>query len=207
MNHEPSELSRQALRRKALLLVWVGELWNIVEAGVALWSGFNAGSIALLAFGLDSLIELFAGLVLIWRLGGEWDEAAEEDAERKAHRLVGISFFVLAAYVLVHSVSTLLGLFPEPRESVVGMVLVVASAGVMTFLFFRKRDLATRLGSAALHAEAKQSLVCDLQDLTILIGLGFNAILGWWWTDPLAALALLPFIVREGWEGVFGEER
>ena len=198
-------VQREALRRRALRLVWIGELWNILEAGVALWSGLAAGSIALLAFGLDSLIELFAGGVLIWRLGKEWRGEQGEKAERKALRLVGATFFLLAGYILLQASATLLGWLAEPRESAVGIVLVVASALIMTVLYFGKTSIARRLGSPALRAEAVESLVCDLQDLTLLVGLGANALWGWWWADPLAALALIPFLLREGWEAVKGD--
>ncbi len=194
---------RESLKRRALLLVWVGEVWNGLEAGVALWSAVNVSSVALLAFGLDSLIEIFAGGVLIWRLSAEWKQEEEEAAERRALKLVGITFFLLAAYVLVQSVTTLLGWISEPRKSLMGIALVIASAFVMTLLFWGKSKLAERLGSRALRAEAMESLVCDLQDLTVLIGLGLNALLGWWWADPVAALALIPFLLKEGWEGVF----
>ncbi len=170
---------------------------------MALWSAVNVSSVALLAFGLDSLIEIFAGGVLIWRLSAEWKQEEEEAAERRALKLVGITFFLLAAYVLVQSVTTLLGWISEPRKSLMGIALVIASAFVMTLLFWGKSKLAERLGSRALRAEAMESLVCDLQDLTVLIGLGLNALLGWWWADPVAALALIPFLLKEGWEGVF----
>lgn len=202
---EGSASSRQRLRRLALLLVWIGELWNIAEAGVALWSAKNAGSVALLAYGLDSLIELFAGAVLIWHLGHEWGHK-EEAAEKRALRLVGITFFVLSAWIAVQAIGTLLGWFAEPRESLVGIILVVASAVVMTSLFFPKINIARRIGSPALRAEAKESLACDLQDLTLLVGLGANALWGWWWADPVAALALIPWLVKEGWEAIFAKE-
>lgn len=201
-----SVVDRDALRRRALLLVWIGEAWNILEAGVALWSAINAGSVALLAFGLDSLIEIFAGGVLIWRLSREWKQGDEEAVERRALKLVGITFFMLAAYILVQSLATLVGWLPEPQESHVGIILVIASAIVMTILFWAKSRIAKRLGSRALRAEAVESLMCDLQDLTVLLGLGFNFLLGWWWADPVAALALIPFLLKEGWENVFHEE-
>ena len=202
-----NESARRRLRKWALLLVWIGEIWNIAEAGVALWSARNASSVALLAYGLDSLIELFAGGVLIWHLSRQWQEKEhEEAAERKAQKLVGITFFLLSAYIAAQSTGTLLGWFAEPRESLVGIILVVASAVVMTAIFFPKMSLAKKLGSPALRGEAIESLVCDLQDLTVLLGLGANALWGWWWADPVAALALIPFLLKEGWEGVRGEE-
>jgi len=202
-----SAIDRDGLRRRALLLVWMGEAWNLLEAGVALWSAVSSASVALLAYGLDSLIEIFAGLVLIWRLGREWKRADEEAAERRALRLVGFTFFLLAAYVLVQSSVTLVGWLPEPRQSLVGIVLVLASAVVMSVLFWWKSRIAERLGSRALRAEAVESLICDLQDLTVLLGLGLNVAVGWWWADPVAAIALIPFLLWEGWEAVFREEK
>jgi len=192
----------QALRRRGLLLVWAGEAWNGLEAAVAFWSAFVTGSVALLAFGLDSLIEIFAGFVLIWRLGREWKRDKEQTAEITALRLVGVSFFLLAVYVLFQASATLLGWLPEPKESVVGILLVIASAAVMTWLYLAKSKIAKKLGSRALRAEAVESLVCDLQDLTVLFGLGLNALAGWWWADPIAALALIPLLVKEGWEAL-----
>ena len=193
----------ESLRRRALVLVWIGEVWNLLEMVVALWSGVAASSVALVAFGLDSAIELFAGLVLIRLLSRQWEQGEEAVADRKAQRLVGFTFFLLAAYVLAHSSITLMGWVAAPRPSLVGMALAVASALLMTYLFWAKNRIAQRLGSSALRAEAIESLVCDLQDLTILVGLGLNALWGWWWADPLAALALVPFLLREGREAVF----
>ncbi|NIU38539.1 cation transporter [Candidatus Bathyarchaeota archaeon] len=198
-------IDRDILKQKALLLVWIGEAWNVLEAGVALWSAVTAGSVALLAFGLDSLIEIFAGGVLIWRLSRKWKRGKEEAAERRALKLVGITFFLLVAYILGQSVATLVGWLPEPRESLIGIALVIASAFVMTVLFWAKSRIAKKLGSRALRAEALESLMCDLQDLTVLLGLGLNALLGWWWADPVAALVLIPFLLKEGWEAIFPE--
>jgi divalent metal cation (Fe/Co/Zn/Cd) transporter len=194
------------LRKTALLLVWIGEIWNLLEMGVALWSGLRAGSVALLAYGLDSFIELSVGLVLIWRLSKEWKGEEEEAAERKALRRVGATFLLLAAFILFQSSATLLGRLAEPRPSLMGIGLVLASILVMTVLYFLKTDIARKLGSRALRAEAVESLVCDLQDLTLLLGLGLNALLGWWWTDPVAALLLIPFLLKEGREALSGEE-
>ncbi len=197
---------KNALRRRALLLVWIGFLWNIVEAGVALWSGQRADSIALVAFGLDSLIELFAGGVLIWHLRREWKGSAEPASGRTAERLLGATFFLLSIYILVQSLGTLLGWFAEPQESIVGMGLVIASAVVMTAIYFPKMSIAKKLGSRALRLEAIESLVCDLQDLTVFVGLGANAFWGWWWADPVAALTLIPWLLKEGWESIFEQE-
>ncbi len=194
-------IDRDSLRRRALILVWIGFFWNFIEAAVALWSGFVASSVALLAFGLDSLIEIFAGVVLIWRLGME-ETQQEEHAEHKALKVVGITFFILAVYVAFQSLATLIGFLVEPQQSLAGIILVVASAVVMTLLFREKTRIAKKLGSRALRAEAVESLICDLQDLTLLFGLGLNALFGWWWADPVAALLLIPFLLKEGWESI-----
>ena len=195
---------RSVLRRNALILVWVGFLWNFLEAGVALWSSLSAGSVALFAFGLDSIVEIFAGAVLIWRLNLKDD--TEEGAEGRALKLVGATFFMLAVFVIIQSFSTLVGLNVEPQKSLVGIVLVLASAALMTVLYFGKTRIAKRLGSRALRAEAVESLMCDLQDLTIFVGLGLNALFSWWWADPVAALFLVPFFLKEGWEAFHEDE-
>jgi len=194
-------IDRNSLRRKALILVWVGFAWNFIEAAVALWSAFIASSVALLAFGLDSIIEIFAGAVLIWRLGME-ETKQEENAENKALKLVGVTFFILAIYVLFQSLATLTGFLSKPQPSPTGIILVVASAVVMTILFFEKTRISKKLGSRALRAEAVESLMCDLQDLTLLFGLGLNALLGWWWADPVVALLLIPLLLKEGLEAI-----
>ena len=156
-----------ALRRTALILVWAGLLWNSLEAGVSLWAGVAAGSVALLAFGLDSIVELLAGGVLLWRLSGVREELEEGAAERRAQRLLGLSFLLLAAYITLHSGANLLGWFPEPEPSLVGVAIVVASAVVMSVLYVSKMRIATRMQSRSLRAEALESLFCDLQDLTV----------------------------------------
>ena len=194
-----------ALRRAAFILVSVGLAWNLVEGGVSLWAGFQAGSVALVAFGLDSAVELFAGAVLLWQLWRERAGVEGEDAERRARRLVGMTFFLLAAYVGVHSVASLVGWLPEPEPSLIGIAIAVASAVVMSVLYVFKMRIAARMQSRALRAEAVESLFCDLQDLAILVGLGFNALFAWWWADPVAALILVPLFVKEGREN-FSEE-
>ena len=199
-------LESDALRRTALILVFAGLLWSLVEAVVAFWAGIQAESVAILAFGLDSIVELLAGGVLVWRLKTERDESEAEAAERKAQRLLGLSFFLLAAYIVLHSGANLLGWFPEPKPSLVGVGIVVASAVVMSVLYVGKMRIATRMQSRSLRAEAMESLFCDLQDLTILIGLGLNSLFSWWWADPVSALFLVPFFIKEGRENFSGHD-
>ena len=196
----------ETLRRTALILVIAGLLWNLVEAVVALWAGAQAGSVAMLAFGLDSIVEFLAGGVLVWRLKTRLDESDAEAAERRAQRLLGLSFFLLAAYIVLHSGANLVGWLPEPQPSLVGIALVVASAVVMSGLYVGKMRIAARMQSRSLRAEAMESLFCDLQDVTILIGLALNSLLAWWWADPVAALFLVPFFLKEGRENLSGHE-
>jgi divalent metal cation (Fe/Co/Zn/Cd) transporter len=187
------------LRKKALILVWIGEIWNVFEATIAIWAALIAGSVALLAFGLDSIIELFAGAVMIWHFWKE-KEDPEGKTEKRALRLIGITFFLLATFIIFQSITTLLGYFVAPRESIVGIFITISSAVLMTVLFFYKTRIAKQIGSRALRAEAYQSLICDLQDLVVVVGLGLNILFSWWWADPIMALALVPFLVKEGLE-------
>lgn len=191
----------KTLRKKALRYVWIGLLWNPVEALVALPAGVFAARPVLISFGIKSLIELFAGAVLVWRLQKEEGTTEEaEAAEEKAEKLVGITFFLLSGYIALHSAATLAGLLAEPETSRVGIAIILASAVVMSILYVGKMRIAVPLQSRALRGEAIESLMCDLQDLTILVGLGANTLFGWWWADPVAALALIPFLLKEGWE-------
>jgi divalent metal cation (Fe/Co/Zn/Cd) transporter len=182
-----------------LIFVWIGFLWNFLEVGIAFWSAGIASSVALFAFGLDSIIEIFAVAVLIWRLNLR-EESREEVAESKALKLVGVTFFLLGGFVVFQTLATFTGFLFAPQESPVGIILFVSSAIVMTILYLGKSRLAKQLDSRALRAEAIESLVCDLQDLTVLTGLGLNALFGWWWADPIAALLLVPFFLKEGLE-------
>lgn len=189
--------------KKAMVLVWTGELWNVVEAVIALSAGATAGSVALLAFGLKSIIELFLGWILIWQLRRQWKISdGETVSEKKALKLLGIAFFVLALYVLAQSTAILLGWLKEPEESLTGIILVLVSAALMTFLYFEKTEIAKKINSRSLQKEAVATLACDLQDMTVLVGLVLNALFGWWWADPATALLLIPFLIREGREAL-----
>jgi len=187
------------LHKKALLLVWIGEIWNFFEASIAIWAALIAGSVALWAFGFDSVIELFAGAVMIWRFWNEREDK-EGDAEKTALKFIGMTFFLLAAFIIFQSIATLLGYFAPPKESVVGVIITISSAIFMTFLFFLKNRIAKQIGSRALRAEAYQSLFCDIQDLIVLVGLGLNVFFGLWWADPVMALVLVPLLLKEGLE-------
>jgi divalent metal cation (Fe/Co/Zn/Cd) transporter len=157
----------------------------------------------LVGFGLDSYIEVASGLVLIWRLRkhGFDDEEEEEAAEKRAILFVGATFFLLAMYVLYESGKKLY--FQErPEESLVGIILAIVSLIVMPFLALYKKKVASEINSRALRADALETLACSYLSLTLLLGLGANALLGWWWADPVAALAMVYFLVKEGWEAI-----
>ena len=195
--------ARRAWVRRALLWVWIGELWNVVEAAVALYAGAAAASVSLLAFGVKSVIEIGLGGILIWQLRRELSARdAQAASERRALRLLGLAFHVLAVFVLAQTAGTLVGWLDEPRESLLGIALVLGSAALMTPLYFAKSRLASKLGSRSLQKEAVATLGCDLQDLTVVVGLGLNSLFGWWWADAVAALLLIPFLVREGREAI-----
>lgn len=196
-----------ALLRRALWLVAATLAYNLIEAGVSVWAGTRAGSIALLSFGLDSVIECAASAVLIWRLVVEVhgaDAERVETAERRSARFIGATFFALAIYVLVESVLTLT-LGDHPASSPVGIILAAVSLVVMPLLAAAKLRTARRLGSRALQAEAKETLACAYLSFTLLVGLALNAAAGLWWADPGAALAMVPWLVREGVEGLRGD--
>ena len=185
------------LRRRAFALVYLTLGWNVVESAIALLAGWRAGSIALVGFGLDSVIETIAGLALLWRLRqtGEF----EEQAESIAVRVVGLTFFGLAGYVGYQSVTSLWGR-EQPGESVVGIVLAGLSLAVMPLLGRAKRRLAVEMDSRALAAEGMETILCAWLSASLLLGLGLNAWFGWWWADPVAALLMAGFMVREGLE-------
>jgi divalent metal cation (Fe/Co/Zn/Cd) transporter len=174
--------------------------WNLAEAAVGVGAGVSSGSIALIGFGIDSLIESLSGGILLWRLqGGHTDETRE----RLAHRLVGISFFVLASYVAFEAGKSLLR-HEEPETSFVGIALAIVSLMVMPLLARAKRRVAARIESRALYADSRQTDICAYLSAILLGGLLLNGLFGWWWADPIAAVCMLPIIFREGIEAVRG---
>ncbi len=200
------EAHRRCLRRARWLLV-ATLLWDAVEAGVALWSGARAGSIALTGFGLDSGIEIAAAALVLWRVAGEARGAhpeALEGRERRVERVIGVTFLLLAAYVTVGAGHTLLT-GARPAVSPLGIAVAAAALVVMPLLAWGKLRAARGLGSRALAAEAKESLACSYLSLTLLVGLGAHAAFGWGWADPVAALVMVPWLVHEGLEGLEGE--
>src|SRR3990172_2614996 len=187
------------LHRRALRLEWLTTLWNVAEAVVAIGSGAVAGSTALVAFGVDSLIEVSSALVVLWRLFAAGPEAELEEAEqidRRAHFLVGITFFILAAYVAIDASLALVDRVP-PESSRVGIALAVASLIAMPTLAYAKQRTGRQMGSKALEADARETWLCAYLSASLLLGLGLNARLGWWWADPVAGLAMVPFILLQ----------
>ena len=184
---------RAVLRRRVRLLVAATISYNVVEAVVALTAGTLASSVALIGFGLDSVIEVSSAAAVAWQFAG----ADPERRERRALRVIACSFFALAAYVSVEAVRALLG-GGEADRSVVGIVLVAVSVVVMPFLSFAQRRAGRELGSASAVADSKQTLLCTYLSAAVLAGLVLNAALGWWWADPVAALLLAALAVKEG---------
>jgi divalent metal cation (Fe/Co/Zn/Cd) transporter len=198
---------RRDWSRIGLWLVGATLAYNVIEAVVALYSGAVADSIALIGFGLDSGIEVSAAAVLLWRLALEArgvSRARLEDAERRVHRFVGWTFVALALYVTGQS-GWALWAREAAAESRVGIALAVASIVVMPLLAWGKLRAAREIGSAALRAEARETLACSYLSFALLLGLSANALAGWWWADPLAAIAMVPWLVKEGREGIRGE--
>lgn len=178
--------------------------YNSLEGLIAIGAGLIAGSVALVGFGFDSLIEVTSGSILLWRLHADVDVARRERIEAISLRLVGALFVVLAIYVTYDAVSSLIRR-EVPEESVVGIVLASVSLVVMPLLVRAKRKVARGINSGALMADSKQTELCTYLSAILLGGLLLNALLGWWWADPVAALVMVPIIVKEGIEALRGE--
>jgi divalent metal cation (Fe/Co/Zn/Cd) transporter len=197
----PGTGERERLVRQAKLLAWLGVGWHGVEAAIAVGAGLVAGSIALVGFGADSLIESLAGIILLWRFAAS--RATSETAERKAQRLVGLSFYLLAAYVGFEAVGSLLS-GERPETSWVGMGLAAFTLTTMPPLAIAKARLGERLGSSATRSEGQQNMLCAYLSAALLVGLGANALSGLWWADPTAALVIAGVAIRAGresWRG------
>jgi divalent metal cation (Fe/Co/Zn/Cd) transporter len=193
---------RAKVERQARLLAWGGNAWHLIEFGIAVGAGIAAGSIALIGFGADSLIEGLAGFVIVWLFTGS--RGSSEAAERRAQQLIAGSYFVLAAYVGVESVRTLLE-GHHPGTSWVGIGLAAVTAPTMPLLARAKRKVGRKLNSSATVSEAAQNMICAYLSVALLVGLLANAVLGWWWADPAAALVIAAVAVREGRESWRGE--
>ncbi len=208
MSKSESESSRPSLLRWALVLAGATVLWNVVEGLVGVVAGASAGSVALLGFGIDSFVETASGAVVGWRLLDELRAQSPERAERverRASRIAGGLLLALAAYIVIDAIRRFTRFGGEPAESIVGIVLTAISLVLMPLLAWAKLRTARGLGSRALRADAYETITCAWLSLTTLAGLVLNAAFGWWWADPVAALVMLPLIVREGWEAWKGE--
>ena len=193
---------RITLHRRALWLEYFTVGWNVVEAVVAIVAGVIAGSVALIGFGADSTIEVISAVGLLWRLwrAGPHATVSEEGAaEKGALYVVAVTFFLLAMYIAWEAVTSLVSQ-EEPLTSPVGIILAVLSLAVMPTLAVVKQRVGKEMGSRALVADSKETWVCSYLSLTLLLGVGAYAVVGWWWADPVGALAMLPVIIWQGWE-------
>jgi divalent metal cation (Fe/Co/Zn/Cd) transporter len=197
----PATGARAALVRRARLLAWAGIGWHVAEFAIAIAAGVAASSIALIGFGVDSMIESIAGLIVVWRFAGR--RSHSQAAERRAQQLIAISFYMLAAYVGFEAVRALLG-GDHPAASWVGIGLAAVTAPTMPLLARAKRRVGDQLGSSATVSEGSQNMICAYLSIALLLGLGANALFGWWWADPLTALLIAAVALREGrqsWRG------
>ena len=197
------EDARNASVRRGRVLEYLTIGWNLLEGAVAVGSGLIASRLALVGFGIDSFIESLSGAALLWRLHLD-DLDRREGAEATALRFVGISFLVLAAYVGFDAVKSLIYRAP-PQESRVGIALAALSLFVMPWLARAKRKVAAKINSRALEADSRQSELCARLSAILLGGLLLNAVFGWWWADPVAALVMTPIIGKEGVEALRGK--
>ncbi len=193
---------RLRLQRRARLLAWSGIAWHFVEFAIAVGAGIAAGSIALIGFGADSLIESFAGFTVVWLFTGR--RLHSGTAERRAQQLIAVSFFVLAAYVGVEAVRTLAG-GDHPGTSWVGIGLAAFTAPTMPLLALAKRRVGVKLNSSATVKEGAQNMLCAYLSVALLVGLLLNAVAGWSWADPAAALLIAGVALKEGRESWRGE--
>jgi divalent metal cation (Fe/Co/Zn/Cd) transporter len=199
---------RPALLRRALRLEYLTVGWNLLEGAIAVTAAVAAGSVALLGFGIDSFVESLSGGVLVWRLRAEnagMSHHQIQALDRRARRLVGASLFLLAAYIAIDAAYTLWRR-ERPEPSPVGIALTLVSMVAMLWLARAKRRAAAALESRALEADAFQTTACWWLSLVALTGIGLNAALGWWWADPVAALAMTTLLVKEGREAWEGED-
>ena len=192
-------LTSTALSRRARQLAWATIAWNVIEAVVAITVGAAASSIALVGFGLDSTVEVLSAVVILWQLHG-----LAADRERRALRLIAVSFFALAVYVAVQAIVDLSSR-AQPESAPVGIGLAIASLVVMPILAGAKRRTGRAMGSSTVVADSNQTKLCAYLSAILLGGLLLNASVGWWWADPLAALAIAVLAINEGREAWRGE--
>jgi divalent metal cation (Fe/Co/Zn/Cd) transporter len=192
---DPQRLLRRGIRLEYLTLGW-----NVVGTVVVIVAAIAARSVALAGFGLDSLIEIFASMIVVWQLTG-----AGRARERQALRLIGGAFFALALYILGQS-AVVLDAQAHPRNSLPGIVWLAATLAAMLLLSYGKRHTGRQLGNMVLITEARVTLIDAYLAAAVLVGLILNAVAGWWWADPLAGLVIVYYGIREGWAAWHGEE-
>jgi len=197
-------LDRRLLAQHGKQLEYFTIAWNTLEAVVALVAGAFAGSVSLIGFGLDSFIEVISGGTLLWRMSTDADSSRRERNEKLSLKIVGICFLALATYIAFESIADLLGR-KAPQHSLAGIILAVVSLIVMPISSAAKRRVARELGSRAMDADARQTEFCSYLSAILLGGLLLNAVGGWWWADPTAALIMTPFIATEGYHAIRGE--
>jgi divalent metal cation (Fe/Co/Zn/Cd) transporter len=202
LGSRPVGPERERLVRRARLLAWGGNAWHFFEFGIAVGAGVAAGSVALIGFGADSLIEALAGFVILWRFAARRSDSAR--AERRAQQLVAASYVLLVAYILIGAMRSLVS-GDQPEVSWVGIGLAAFTAPTMPLLAAAKRRVGRKLSSAATVSEAAQNQICAYLSIALLVGLLANAILGWWWADPAAGLVIAAFAAREARESWRGE--
>ena len=186
----------------AFILLILTVIYNVAEALIAVFTGYSADSVALLGFGFDSLLEISASLLMLWRLIEQMryrSEEAVERAEASVHRFIGVTFILLATYIAFDAMSTLWHQ-SRPESTMIGILLLI-----MPLLSWGKIQAAAKINSAALRSEAKATIACSILSLILLIGLGLNALFGWWWADPVAALIMIPWLIKEGFAGIKGQ--
>src|SRR6476660_5232371 len=201
--NETAFLERTTIVRHGRRLEYFTIAWNTLEGLIAIVAGAFVGSISLVGFGIDSFIEVTSGSVLLWRMSVDAEVHRRELNERRALRIVAACFLLLAAYIAYESALDLWSR-RAPEHSIPGIILACVSLVVMPLLSRAKRKVGNALGSAAMHADAKQTEFCTYLSAILLVGLLLNAFLGWWWADPLAALIMVPIIAKEGFDGVRG---
>ncbi|HVN77612.1 MAG TPA: cation transporter [Terriglobia bacterium] len=197
-------INRDTWVRRGLLLQYISLGYNCLEALVALVAGVIAGSIALVSFGFDSVIEVTSSATLLWRLNSDFDQKQRQHAETISLRIVGICFMGLAVYISYEATGDLWHR-NAPEGSIAGIILASVSMVIMPLLAQAKRKVARAIESGALKAEARQTEFCAYLSVILLGGLLLNKILGWWWADPVAAMIMVPIIAREGWKALRGK--
>src|SRR5246127_4360099 len=194
-------VDRITMARRGRRLEYFSIFWNLLEGIAAVVAGVVAGSISLVGFGMDSFIEVTSGATLLWRMSVDAEVESRERNEKLSLKIVGACFVALAVYIAYESVSDLIRK-RSPEHSIPGIVLACVSLIVMPILSRAKKRVGNALGSAAMHADARQTDFCVYLSAILLVGLLLNAILGWWWADPIAALIMAPVIAKEGIDGI-----